>query len=65
VKVTKEFRLGRGVNGQASIEVLNLLDDGTYQVLSPFTESGRQINGNDDAVRRFGREWQLGLRLAF
>jgi carboxypeptidase family protein len=65
VKVTKEFRLGRGVNGQASVEIFNLLNDGTYMVYNPFTESGQQINGNNDATRRFGREWQLGLRLAF
>jgi hypothetical protein len=65
VKLTKEFRLGRGVNGQASVEVFNLLNDGTYQVYNPFTQSGQQINGNNDAIRRFGREWQLGMRLAF
>ena len=34
-------------------------------VYSPFSESGQQINGNNEAVRRFGRQWQLGLRLAF
>ena len=65
VKVTKEFRLGRGMNGQASVEVFNLFNEGTYQVFNPFTQSGQQVNGNNDATRRFGREWQLGLRLAF
>jgi len=65
VRVAKEFRPGRGVNGQVSVEVFNLFNDGTYQVFSPLTESGQQTNGNNDAIRRFGREWQLGLRLAF
>jgi len=65
VRVSKEFRLGRGINGQASIEVFNLLNDGTYQVFSPFADSGQQVNGNNDALSRFGRSWQLGLRLAF
>ncbi len=65
VKMTKEFRLGRGLNGQASVEVFNLLNDGTYQVFSPFAGIGQQVNGNNDATNRFGRQWQLGLRLAF
>ncbi len=65
LKMTKEFRLGRGVNGQASVEVFNVFNDGTYLVYNGFTESGQQVNGNNDATRRFGREWQLGLRLAF
>jgi Ca-activated chloride channel family protein len=65
VKVTKEFHLGRGVNAQASVEIFNLLNDGTYMVYNPFTESGQQINGTNDTTRRFGRQWQLGLRLAF
>ncbi len=58
VKVTKEFRLGRGRNGQVSVEVFNLFNDGTYQVY-------RQVNGMNDATNRFGRQWQLGLSLAF
>jgi hypothetical protein len=65
VKVTKEFRIGRGVNGQASVEAYNLLNDGTYQVYNPFQSSGEQRNGNNESAERFGRRWQLGLRLAF
>jgi hypothetical protein len=65
VRVSKEFRLGRGVNGQASIEAFNLLNDGTYQVYNLASETGQQVNGNNEAIRRFGRQWQLGLRLAF
>jgi hypothetical protein len=64
-KVTKEFRLGHGLNGQASVEVYNLLNDGTYQVYNPFTGTGQQRNGNNESTERFGRRWQLGLRLAF
>jgi hypothetical protein len=64
LRASKEFRVGK-TNGQLSVEVFNVLNDGTYQVYSPFLEAGQQVNGNNDAVRRFGRSWQLGLRLAF
>jgi hypothetical protein len=43
---------------QISIEVFNLLNDGTVQVFN-------QFNGNNAAVARFGRQWQLGMRMAF
>ena len=65
LRVSREFTLGRGVNGQASVEVFNLFNDGTYQVFSPLARSGQQVNGINEAIQRFGREWQLGLRLAF
>ncbi len=65
IKMTKEFRLGRGMNGQASVEVFNLLNDNTYQIYDPFSQTGQQVNGNNNATKRFGRQWQLGLRLAF
>ncbi len=65
VKLTKEFRVGRGVNGQASVEAFNLLNDGTYQIYNPGLRSGQQRNGNNESLERFGRQWQLGLRLAF
>ncbi len=64
LRLSKEFRAG-STNGQVSVEVFNVLNDGTYQVYSPFQESGQQLNGNNEAVRRFGRSWQLGVRLAF
>jgi hypothetical protein len=65
LRASKEFRLGRGVSGQASVEVFNLLNDGTYQVYNPSLRMGQQINGNNESTNRFGRQWQLGLRLAF
>jgi len=65
LKATKELRLGKGMNLQVSAEVFNLLDDGTYQVYNPFFERGVQINGRNEAQRRFGRRWQVGMKLAF
>jgi hypothetical protein len=55
------------MNLQLSIEVFNALNDGTYQVYnpSPFVSRGIQINGRNEAIRRFGRRWQLGAKLAF
>ena len=61
----KEFSFGRSLNMQLSIEVFNLLNDGTYQVYNPALELGEQINGTNVAVRRFGRQWQLGMKFAF
>ena len=65
LKLTREFRVGRSVNVQATAEVFNVLNDGTYQIFDPVPETGEQINGNNVALRRFGRQWQLGLRLGF
>jgi hypothetical protein len=65
IKATKELRLGRGMNLQLSAEVFNVLDDGTYQVYNRFAQRGVQINGRNEATRRFGRRWQVGMKLAF
>ena len=65
VKATKELRLGKGMNLQLSAEIFNLLDDGTYQVYNPFLERGQQLNGVNEAQSRFGRRWQVGMKLAF
>ena len=65
LKATKELRLGRSLNLQLSAEIFNLFDDGTYQVYNPFLERGIQINGVNEARRRFGRSWQMGMRLSF
>jgi len=62
LRATKEFRVGRGVNMQLSVEVFNLLNDGTLSVYNTFTKAGQQINGVNEATRRFGRRWQLGLK---
>jgi hypothetical protein len=65
LKLTKELRLGRGVNVQLSAEIFNVLNDGTYQIYEPVSESGARVNGQDGAIRRFGRRFQLGFRVAF
>jgi len=65
VKLTKEMILSRGVNLQVSAEIFNLLDDKTYTIYNEFYGIGGQVNGNNDAYRRWGRSWQLGFRAAF
>ena len=64
-KFTKEMNLGRGLNMQVSAEVFNLLNDGTVLIYNPLNQSGQQINGTNVDIRRFGRSWQLGFKLAF
>jgi hypothetical protein len=65
VKITKELRLGRQTNLQLSAEVFNLLADDTYIIYNPFFERGQQLNGRNEATRRFGRRWQVGAKFAF
>jgi len=64
-KFTKEMNLGRGLNVQVSAEVFNLLNDGTLLIFNPLNQTGQQINGRNVDIRRFGRSWQLGFKLAF
>jgi len=56
--VSKEFNLEGGVNMQVSADVFNLLNDDPLRVFW-------QDNGFNTYNRAFGRQWQLGLRLAF
>ena len=65
LKLTKELHLAQRLNMQLSVEVFNLLNDGTYEVYNPDFETGFQINGVNNARREFGRRWQLGMKLAF
>jgi len=65
VKFTKEFMIGRQLNMQVTAEVFNLFNDGTYIVYNPVSETGEQINGNNVGLRRFGRQWQVGVKFAF
>jgi hypothetical protein len=58
LKATKELNLPKGMNLQLSAEVFNLLEDDTYMV-------SRQINGENFAWRRFGRRWQVGMKLSY
>ena len=45
-------------NLQLTAEIFNLLNDDTLKIF-------RQTNGNNAQVRRFGRQFQIGARLAF
>ena len=65
LKATKEMNIARGLNLQISAEIFNALNDDTLQVYNPDLEIGRQVNGVNDAIQRFGRQWQLGMKLAF
>ena len=65
LKLTKELRFGRKLDLQLSVEVFNALDDDTYIIYNPFFETGQNLNGVNEATRRFGRRWQLGARAAF
>jgi len=65
VKFVKEFNLPKGMNFQLAVDVFNLLNEDTYSVYNTFLKQGRQINGTNDAVRNFGRTYQVGMRLAF
>jgi len=58
LSVSKEFNLEGGVNMQVSADVFNLLNDDPLRVFW-------QDNGFNTYNRAFGRQWQLGLRLAF
>jgi hypothetical protein len=64
-KLVKEINLGKEMNLQLDFEIFNLLNDDTYSVYNRFLKSGQQINGTNDATRRFGRTYQVGMRLAF
>jgi hypothetical protein len=64
-KLVKEFNLPKGMNLQLTAEIFNLFGENTYVVYNQFTKSGQQVNGTNDATRRFGRQYQLGMRLAF
>jgi hypothetical protein len=65
LRATKEIALSRGTMLQLSAEVFNLLDDESYLIYNRDFERGQQLDGTNEAFRRFGRQWQLGMRLAF
>jgi hypothetical protein len=58
ISFIKEMNLPHGMNLQLRADVFNLMNDDTITVLA-------NVNGNSIAVRRFGREFQLGMKLAF
>ena len=65
VKATKDWDLGKRMRLLLSIEVFNLLNDGTVSVYNPSLESGRQINGRNEPIREFGRRFQFGAWFSF
>ena len=62
-RAVKEMSLPKGMNLQLTADIFNLLNTDTYVVHNG--QSGFQLNGTNQAFRRFGRRYQLGLRLAF
>jgi hypothetical protein len=56
--LAKEFRVKSQVEMQVSLDVFNLLNDNSLRV-------SESVKGTYSAVRRFGRQFQLGLRVAF
>jgi hypothetical protein len=61
----KEISLPKGMNLQLQAKIFNLFGEDTYVVYDSFTKAGEQINGTNDATRRFGRQYEVGMRLAF
>jgi len=58
LRLAKEFRLDRRANMQLTVEVFNLLDDKTLRIED-------RIDSTLGGTRRFGRQFQLGLRVGF
>ena len=65
VRAARELELPRGMLLQMSLEVFNLLNEGTYIIYNDETEQGLVFNGINEAYRRFGRQYQLGMKLSF
>jgi hypothetical protein len=63
--LVKEISLPKGMNLQLQAKIFNLFGENTYIVYNTFTKLGEQVNGTDDATRRFGRQYEVGMRLAF
>jgi outer membrane receptor protein involved in Fe transport len=65
VKIEKEWKAGRSAQIGTSLEIYNLLSDRKYTIYNSATGFGQQVNGQNDAYRTPGRQYQLGLRVAF
>jgi hypothetical protein len=61
----KEISLPKGMNLQLQAKIFNLFGEDTYVIYNNFTKAGEQVNGTNDATRRFGRQYEVGMRLAF
>ncbi len=58
MRVAKDFALQRNVHLQVTGEVFNMLDDRTLRIED-------RIDSSVGGTRRFGRQFQLGIRLGF
>jgi hypothetical protein len=65
VNLVKEISLPKGMNLQLQAKIFNLFGEDTYVVYNSNIKYGEQVNGTDDATRRFGRQYEIGMRLAF
>ena len=54
----KEWNMRGGVNFQATFDIFNLLNEDHLQVFN-------NINGNIGGIREFGRQFEIGFRVAF
>jgi hypothetical protein len=57
-KVQKDLVLSGDVHLSLSAEVFNIMNDDAMTIFD-------HTNGHQEAVRRFGRQYQMGMRLAF
>jgi len=64
-KIAKEFNANHGLNLEVSLEIFNLFNDDTEAVYNGGLGYGRRINGFREAARRFGRQFRVGLVIAF
>ncbi len=57
-RIQKEWNVRRSVVLGVTLDAFNMFNDDTIRIIDV-------TDGTPDTVRRFGRKWQLGLRLAF
>jgi outer membrane receptor protein involved in Fe transport len=65
LKLVKEINLPKGMNLQLDADIFNLFNSDYYYVYNDFLKSGQIVNGAADAQNKFGRQYQVGMRLAF
>ena len=58
MRLAKEFRAGKNVHTQVTFEAFNILDDKTLRVED-------RVDLSLGGTHRFGRQFQLGLRVGF
>jgi hypothetical protein len=65
VRVDKQFSFSRRGTIEIAAELFNLLNERTYTIFNPFLGYGAQINGNNEAYVRTGRQLQISFRATF